>query len=116
MLVAKFFGLYVEGYLGIIIGLFIIKSGIEVLMESFLESLLFCADTMLVKRMLIINAILNLTNIVFIFCFLGRENALVKTADKYILKFQTFGRMNGHEFNAVLRIFKVGIRVKCYMF
>ena len=34
MLVAKFFGLYVEGYLGIIIGLFIIKSGIEVLMES----------------------------------------------------------------------------------
>lgn len=34
MLVAKFFGVYVEGYLGIIIGLFIIKSGIEVLKES----------------------------------------------------------------------------------
>ena len=34
MLVAKFLGFYVEGYLGIIIGLFIIKSGIEVLKES----------------------------------------------------------------------------------
>ena len=34
MLVAKFFGVYVEGFLGIIIGLFIIKSGIEVLKES----------------------------------------------------------------------------------
>ena len=34
MIIAKFFGLYVEGYLGIIIGLFIIKSGIEVLKES----------------------------------------------------------------------------------
>ena len=34
MLVAKFFGVYVEGYLGILIGLFIIKSGIEVLKES----------------------------------------------------------------------------------
>ena len=34
MIIAKFFGLYVEGYLGIVIGLFIIKSGIEVLKES----------------------------------------------------------------------------------
>ncbi|MBO7536422.1 MAG: cation transporter, partial [Bacilli bacterium] len=34
MIVAKFFGIYIEGYLGIIIGLFIIKTGIEVLKES----------------------------------------------------------------------------------
>ena len=34
MLVAKFAGFYVEGYLGIIIGCFIIRSGIEVLKES----------------------------------------------------------------------------------
>ena len=34
MLVAKFAGFYVEGYLGIIIGLFIIRSGFEVLKES----------------------------------------------------------------------------------
>ena len=34
MLVAKFLGVYVEGYLGVLIGLFIIKSGIEVLKES----------------------------------------------------------------------------------
>ena len=34
MIVAKFFDIYIEGYLGIIIGLFIIKTGIEVLKES----------------------------------------------------------------------------------
>ena len=34
MLVTKFAGFYVEGYLGIIIGCFIIRSGIEVLKES----------------------------------------------------------------------------------
>ena len=34
MLVAKFAGFYVEGYLGIIIGCFIIRSGIELLKES----------------------------------------------------------------------------------
>ncbi len=34
MVVAKYANLYVEGYLGIIIGLFILKSGIEVLKES----------------------------------------------------------------------------------
>ena len=34
MIVAKFAGVYIEGYLGILIGLFILKSGIEVLKES----------------------------------------------------------------------------------
>ena len=33
-LVAKFAGIYIEGYLGILIGLFIIKAGFEVLKES----------------------------------------------------------------------------------
>ena len=33
-LVAKFAGIYIEGYLGILIGLFILKSGFEVLKES----------------------------------------------------------------------------------
>lgn len=33
-IVAKFAGIYIEGYLGIIIGLFILKSGFEVLKES----------------------------------------------------------------------------------
>ena len=46
MLVAFFFGFYVEGYLGIIIGLFIIKSGIEVLKESLssMFMLLYCCE------------------------------------------------------------------------
>lgn len=34
MFIAKYLNLYVEGYLGIIIGLFIVRSGIEVLKES----------------------------------------------------------------------------------
>ena len=34
VLVAKFAGVYIEGYLGIAIGLFILKSGIEVMRES----------------------------------------------------------------------------------
>ena len=34
MLVAKFAGFYLEGYLGIVIGLFILKSGFEVMKES----------------------------------------------------------------------------------
>ncbi len=34
VIVAKYAGLYIEGYLGIIIGLFILKSGFEVLKES----------------------------------------------------------------------------------
>ncbi|MBQ6922391.1 MAG: cation transporter [Clostridia bacterium] len=34
MIVAKFAGLYVEGYLGILIGLFILKSGLGVMKES----------------------------------------------------------------------------------
>ena len=34
VLVAKFAGIYVEGYLGVAIGLFILKSGIEVMRES----------------------------------------------------------------------------------
>ena len=34
VLVAKFGGIYIEGYLGIAIGLFILKSGVEVLRES----------------------------------------------------------------------------------
>ena len=34
VLVAKFAGVYIEGYLGVLIGLFILKSGVGVLMES----------------------------------------------------------------------------------
>lgn len=34
VLVAKFAGVYIEGYLGIVIGLFILKSGVEVMRES----------------------------------------------------------------------------------
>jgi len=33
-IIAKFAGLYVEGYLGIIIGIFIIKAGLEVILEA----------------------------------------------------------------------------------